>query len=239
MTRPSTPHANAAQLDDQRTAAVHSGHSVFNQIVPKAKHMSTVDAGRLGGSTPNAPTPAQLREAHAKRLAESRARFERREQATAKREAENAAKAAARTDAAADRAKRKEDTAQALRDAGLGYTGGMVTLRDAKKAYVRSTTGRLRSTDELAEIFDIVEPNSVIWLCLELLGMQGANPYRHQNVGQQSMNLRNKLRFAIRKGTVTLDAVRKCRDDNKLAWTAEEIAARHERQERARKARGG
>lgn len=89
------------------------------------------------------------------------------------------------------------------------YVGSMLALADRVKqgVYVKGVTGQLRSNDELAQILDGVTPNGVIQTAKAVLELD-VNPYAHLNVGQQSMNLRNKLRGAIRKGTVTLDAVR-------------------------------
>jgi hypothetical protein len=100
----------------------------------------------------------------------------------------------------------------------------MAALRDAKKNYVKSATGVLRTNDELAQALDAVPPTGVIRLSLEVLALD-ANPYARLNVGQQSMNLRNKLRGAIKRGTVTIAQVVEARDAGGFAISAEDIAA--------------
>jgi hypothetical protein len=59
------------------------------------------------------------------------------------------------------------------------------------------------------------------------------NPYTQLNTGQQSMNLRNRMRGAIKKGTLTLDAIAECIAENGFAtatdWAAEAAAKREAR----------
>lgn len=82
----------------------------------------------------------------------------------------------------------------------------MAALRDAKQHYIKASNGQLRSTDDLAETLDPVHPLDIVPLVQSLLEL-GANPYAHLNPGQQSMNMRNKLRGALRHGRITLDQV--------------------------------
>ena len=82
----------------------------------------------------------------------------------------------------------------------------MAALRDAKQHYIKASNGQLRSTDDLAEALDPVHPLDIVPLVQSLLEL-GANPYAHLNPGQQSMNMRNKLRGALRHGRITLDQV--------------------------------
>lgn len=128
------------------------------------------------------------------------------DKAKADREAEKAAK---QTLTAEERAAKKQEREARLAELGKNYKGSMLALADRVKsgAYVKGTTGQLRSSDELATALDAVTPNGVIQLAKHVLNLE-ANPYIHLNVGQQSMNLRNKMRGAITKGTLTIDAVK-------------------------------
>jgi hypothetical protein len=88
-----------------------------------------------------------------------------------------------------------------------GYSGPMLALKAARKAYVKGANGNQHCGDDIAQLFAGVTPIVTIRACIAALDLPG-NPYLHLNIGQQSMNLRNKLRGAIKKGTVKLsDAV--------------------------------
>ena len=108
--------------------------------------------------------------------------------------AEAKAKAKAETDA------KKAERASELAAAGRTYTGSMVALSERVKMglYVKSATGQLRSTDELAIAMDAVEPVNTVKLGTLVFGE--ANKYGHLNIGQQSMNYRNRLRGALKNG---------------------------------------
>lgn len=105
--------------------------------------------------------------------------------------------------AALREAKRAE---RAARAAELGIDNRMSALREAKKNYTKSATGQLRTSDELAIVFDAVVTPRVINVAMQLLRLE-VNPYLHLNPGQQSMNLRNKLRGSIRRGELELPDV--------------------------------
>ncbi len=158
--------------------------------------------------------------------------------AAAKKEAAEAAKAEklaaklATIQAANVTTKEEREAAKAARAARLAelgdgrkYAGAMLALADRVKLglYVKGSTGQLRSTNELAEVLDAVPVDNVIRLAKIVLGL-GENPYVHLNVGQQSMNLRNKMRGAISKGTLTIEAIRECIEENGFAtatdWNA-------------------
>ena len=88
-----------------------------------------------------------------------------------------------------------------------GYSGPMLALKTARKAYIKGANGNQHCGDDIAQLFAGVKPAVAIRACITALKLDG-NPYLHLNVGQQSMNLRNKLRGAIKNGTVKLsDAV--------------------------------
>lgn len=187
----------------------------------------------------------------------------------AKKDAEKAQEAAAKKaerDAAAEVKKLERENKQAAKTAELAeksggkrqYFGTMLTLADRVKAgaYVKGINGQLRSDDDLAVTLEACKPEAVVTLLLQFLGL-ATNPYAHLNVGQQSMNLRNKARGAIRAeegagailvpGTdteppvrATIARLKQLRDDGGFATEegalAEKAAAKAKRdQERADK----
>lgn len=95
----------------------------------------------------------------------------------------------------------------------LGYSGPMLALRERSKAghYVKGTNGNPHCGDVVADALQVLSRERVVQVCIKLLNLEG-NPYLHLNPGQQSMNLRNKLRHAVKSGFVTVDAVRKTAD---------------------------
>lgn len=157
------------------------------------------------------------------------------------REAAKAEKAAAKLAAIQAKnahTKEEREAAKAERAARLAaldpdgtrkYVGPMLALADRVKqgAYVKGATGQLRSTNELAEMLDAVPVANVIQLAKIVLGLPN-NPYTHLNSGQQSMNLRNKMRGAIKAGKLTLEAIQVCIDENGFAtatdWPAQQAA---------------
>lgn len=213
--------AQQAPIDTDTDAGVQSGFSVFNPVTPKEHMMSKADAEKTTskqlGAEARAAAKAEREAAKAAKLAEKEAAKAEREAAAAAKKAEREAAATAKAEArAAAKAEREARLAE------LGPQGKMAALRDAKKSYVKSATGQLRSTDELAEALDAVPPTNVVKLALQVLALD-ANPYERLNVGQQSMNLRNKLRGAIRHGRVTIADVIAARDAGAFALTAEQL----------------
>ncbi len=161
----------------------------------------------------------------------------------AEREAAKAAKASATTHLSeeAKAAKAAAHAERAARIAALGegrkYTGEMLSLADRVKqgAYVKGTTGQLRSTDALAEALDAVPVMNVIRLAKIVLNLD-ENPYSHLNTGQQSMNLRNKMRGAITKGILTIERIKEVIEEEGMA-TAFDWAAEKEAKKAAREAK--
>lgn len=177
--------------------------------------------------------------------------------AKAARQAEKEAKAAEHTAAKAakapthlsEEAKATKAAARAERAAriaaladGRKYTGEMLSLADRVKqgAYVKGTTGQLRSTDALAEALDAVPVMNVIQLAKIVLNLD-ENPYSHLNTGQQSMNLRNKMRGAITKGTLTIDRIKEVIAEEGMAtafdWAAEKAAKKAAREAKVAEAK--
>lgn len=83
---------------------------------------------------------------------------------------------------------------------GTPYHGPMLALRDRLKAgtYKKAANGQPSCGDAVAQLLGVLEPVEVIAACL--IALDVTNPYLHLNIGQQSMNLRNKLRGAMKRG---------------------------------------
>jgi hypothetical protein len=94
------------------------------------------------------------------------------------------------------------------------YTGPMLALRDRAKlgVYQKAANGQPSCGDEVAQILGALQPAQVIRACIIALGLDG-NPYLHLNVGQQSMNLRNKLRGALIRGEFGMGVVREAAEE--------------------------
>lgn len=217
----STEAGAVAGVDSPEAAVVQSGFSVFNQ---QEKSMT---------ETPNIVDPEKAakqaeREAEAAAKAEAKAAKAAEREAKAKQaEADKLVKTAEREAKAKERAEAAAAAAAAAKEAGRTYTGSMLALADRVKqgVYVKSALGQLRSTDELATALDAVPPAGVV--TLGKLIFAGETKYDSLNIGQQSMNFRNRLRGAIRKGIeveiagvkqkVTLDFVKQLVADHKLA----------------------
>lgn len=204
-----------------------AGYSIFNPTPVKEEMMSKVDAEKAaskGASVKErAEKQAEREAAKAAKLAEKAAaktaKQAEREAKVKARELEKAAREEARAIAKAEREARKDD---------LGPHTAMHALREAKKRYVKSATGQLRSNDELAQVLDAVSPTGVVELVIKVLSLD-VNPYSRLNPGQQSMNLRNKLRGAIKRGVVTIEQVVIARDAGEYVLSMDELAERSTR----------
>jgi len=237
-------------IDNSPPAGIKSGFSVFNPapfgakpkeitMARKPKAESFVnDEGYTETVNPDvASGPTKQEIAAEKALAKIAAKAEK----TAAREASKAEKAAIQL-AKVTATKEEREAAKSQRQARFAalnpdgtrkYIGSMLALADRVKegAYVKGVTGQLRSNDELAQILDGVTPNGVIQTAKAVLALE-MNPYSHLNVGQQSMNLRNKMRGALRNGVITLDAIRTYVGENDLDCSisiVEKAAAKAER----------
>ena len=190
--------ASTEGVDTAPDTVVKSGFSVFNQ--PQKE--STVEQ-----AVANKPLTQEEREAAAAAK-------------IAAKEAKNAAavaKKAEREAKAAETQAQREARAAELVAAGRTYTGSMTVLADRVKQglYVKSATGQLRSTDDLAVALDAVPAENVVKLGVMLF--EEANKYASLNIGQQSMNYRNRMRGAIKKGTFTLERVTELVTEHGLA----------------------
>jgi len=218
----------AQPIDDTPAGAVQLGFSIFNQAPVKESLMSAQDAAKKAASPEEVAAAKAEREAA--KAAKAAAKEEAKQAKAAERQANKAAKEEAKLAKAAEREAAKAEREARL--AELGPQAKMAALRDAKNRYVKSATGQLRSTDEIAEAFDRVTPAGVIRIALDVLGLE-QNPYAHLNVGQQSMNLRNKLRGALRKGLVTVEQITNFRDSCGLALSDEDLAPKRKPKEEA------
>lgn len=246
-------HADALRgVDTVPAPVVNSGFSIFNQSSP-----TTTSEGKTMSNKPEAPkdlTQAQIdkKAEFDRKAAEKQAQIAAREQAAidkaakkaereaaAKQTAEQraAAKAEREAQAAANKQAREAKIAELAATGTRKYLGSMLSLAERVKAgaYVKGLNGQLRSTDPLAEALDAVPPANVILLGLKALALD-ANPYAALNVGQQSMNLRNKMRGAIKAGKLTIEQVKAIRDENGYA-TAEDAAAKRAEAKAAREAK--
>jgi hypothetical protein len=86
------------------------------------------------------------------------------------------------------------------------YQGPMLALVSARKAYVKAANGILCNGDQLANICGKHDRATTVKALIVALKLPG-NPYLALNPGQQSMNLRNKARNALKNGVLTLAEV--------------------------------
>lgn len=96
--------------------------------------------------------------------------------------------------------------AKAEAESKARYAGPMLALRAAAKSYTKPANGNPCCGDRLAEACGAYTREVVVKGLIAALNLPG-NPYLHLNAGQQSMNLRNKTRQALKAGTVTLDQI--------------------------------
>ena len=83
------------------------------------------------------------------------------------------------------------------------YSGPMLILRDAARRYVKPKNGNPCCGDELSQLCGEYNREVVVKALILALKFQH-NPYAHLNPGQQSMNLRNKTRAALKSGLITM-----------------------------------
>lgn len=161
---------------------------------------------QLTGPTIMKKTPEELtiEKAAAKLVKDQEKTDKKAFEATAKaaKLAEATAAKEAKAKAIADAKEAKAALATAAKEARVPrertYDGPMKALADASTRYTKGENGQLNNGDELAQTLGKVPAAQVVGVVLQTLGL-GENPYAHLNYGQQSMNLRNKLRGAIRK----------------------------------------
>lgn len=106
------------------------------------------------------------------------------------------------------------------------YGGPMLALRDRARRglYQKAPNGQPSCGDEIAAVLGVLKPEYVIRACIAALALPG-NPYLHLNIGQQSMNLRNKLRGAMKRGEFGMGVVREAAEDALVEQNAAHVAA--------------
>jgi hypothetical protein len=113
------------------------------------------------------------------------------------------------------------DTVEAIAVA-TGYTGPMLALRErlAAGAYSKAINGQPCCGDAIAIKLGTLTPAQVIRACIIAMNLPN-NPYTHLNIGQQSMNLRNKLRGCMKRGEfgfgVVTEAVEQVEEESAAA----------------------
>jgi colicin import membrane protein len=246
--------ADTTQGDSQeQPAVVESGSpapkgSVFNPTTqehimtkdskPKAadtKDTAATEAAKVTKQEQDAAKVKAAMEAKAaKQAAADKAKAEREAAAKVKAE-QTAAKVKEREEAAAARKAAREAEAEKLKEGGRTYVGSMLALSERVKAgvYTKGLTGQLHTNDDLAMALDAVPPANVIKLGMLVLG-HTENKYAALNPGQQSMNYRNLMRGAIKRGekvgeqVITLDYVKSVRDAQGFATAEAEVAKKAE-----------
>jgi hypothetical protein len=219
-------HAARMGVDTAPGHVVESGYGVDDAGTTEPLGEGTMEA-QTQSSTP-AVNPAltaagaDIAAKQAAKEAATAAKIAAKEKANADRKAAQEAKAAAKQ---ADKdQKAAERAARPPRDP----SSPMIALSERVKSgvYVKGVNGQLRSNDEVAIALESVPAKKMVPLLLAVLtpalGLEG-NPYGALNYGQQSMNLRNRLRGALKKGVefgpegskqkLTLDYLKQVRDD--------------------------
>ncbi len=145
------------------------------------------------------------------------------EQAAAKAAADHEAYLAAlRVDAAALGVDADEYIASQLAPIEKSrYFGPMLILREAAKHYVKAANGNPCNGDQLAQALGDLSREETVKILGSILFTAGVttstSPYLHLNPGQQSKNLRNKVRGALKSGTVTLAQIVNAADEARKA----------------------
>lgn len=117
--------------------------------------------------------------------------------------------AALRIDAAALGVDPDAYIAEQLRPVKVRYAGPMLALRRAVGGYVKAQNGQPCCGDTLAVLCGQHTREAVVAGLIAALKLD-SNPYAHLNPGQQSMNLRNKARTALRDGFLQLADIAEC-----------------------------
>lgn len=91
--------------------------------------------------------------------------------------------------------------------ATLGYVGPMLALKSARVHYVKGTNGQPHCNDPIGQFFQAFKREDVVEVCMKALG-HTRNKYASLNPGQQSMNYRNSVRGAMKRGELTMEALR-------------------------------
>ena len=106
-----------------------------------------------------------------------------------------------------------DDDTPADDDGKHHYEGPMLALVHARATYAKAPNGNQMCGDDMALICgnysrDVVVAGLIRALYDAKVLTAHSNPYAHLNPGQQSMNLRNKARGAIKAGKIKTDAIK-------------------------------
>ncbi len=86
------------------------------------------------------------------------------------------------------------------------YSGPMLALVKARKNYKTAKNGNPCCGDGLAQLCGQFSRETVVRALVIALKLE-SNPYAHLNPGQQSMNLRNRARKALKDGFITTNDI--------------------------------
>lgn len=201
------PTAIEAGVDTPPAGVVQSGFSIFNPTTQESNMTEPTKPADQAAREQAAKDKIAAKQAKIDAAAKKKADAEAAKAEAARVKAEKKAKADQERAEAAE-ARRKEREEAAAKAAAEGkpvrertYEGSMLALSDRTKQgiYVKGANGQLRSTDPVAVVLETVPAPKMVELLMKVLGLE-VNPYAALNYGQQSMNLRNRLRGAIRKG---------------------------------------
>lgn len=199
-----TATATAAKSSRTRRQPIKALAHTAEQIAASAK----ADAERKAASK------ARVKAAAKAKPEPETAKPETAEQIAAKAAAKTAADheaylAALRIDAAALGVDPDAYIAEQLQPVRVRYAGPMLALRRAVGGYVKAQNGQPCCGDTLAVLCGQYPREAVVAGLIAALKLD-SNPYAHLNPGQQSMNLRNKARTALRDGFLQLADVATC-----------------------------
>ena len=93
-----------------------------------------------------------------------------------------------------------------LPEAKQRYNGPMLALAAARLTYVQAPNGMPCCGDVVATLCGQYTREQIVAGLILALGL-GYNPYLHLNAGQQSMNLRNKARYQVLTGLLSLATI--------------------------------
>lgn len=231
-------------VDNPPAHVVESGYGVDAGTTEPLKE-NFVEATQVNESAQaQAPAsteaPKELTEAQAAAKAKADARAaELQAAAKAKAEKQEAAKKAREEKAAAAQAAKDQRAAERAARPPRDPNAPMIALSEKVKAgvYVKGVNGQLRTNDDVAIALEAIPAKKMVPFLLQVLQAAGVveagkNPYEALNYGQQSMNLRNRLRGALKKGVefgepkvkLTLDFVKAIRDEGNFTTAEQEPA---------------
>jgi hypothetical protein len=201
-------------VDSDPDAVVQSSHDVESiaSTQPRSSTMNSPFPQAAAEKTPAEAKAAQKAHA-AKLLQDEKDRKAKLKAETDKKKADEKAAADKLKAEAKEKAAKEKAEAKAKADAEKAnkpprertYVGSMLTLAEkvAAGAYTKGANGQLRSNDELAVALESIPAKKMVAFLMEVLGLT-TNPYPQLNYGQQSMNLRNRLRGVLKAGGIVL-----------------------------------